>query len=196
MEWRLGMGGFIGSAAILAIAAQSVSAAATQIKNVQVTPTSGGVNIVLQTSRGDRPQVFTVSRGNALVADIVNTQLQLPQGSFSQDNPAPGISSVNVSQLDANSVRVTINGSGDAPAAQVHRGGNEIVLNVTPAGGGSSSKLSSSIHSSNHRTSPSDKYSCGTCCHSVASTWSTYNSTTCSCTIPWRCAGACSRHHH
>jgi type IV pilus assembly protein PilQ len=135
VEWRLGTSSFIGSAAILAIAAQAVSAAATQITNVQVTPTSSGVNIVLQTSQGDRPQVFTVSRGRALVADIVNTQLRLPQGSFSQDNPAPGINSVTVSQLDANSVRVTISGDQDAPSAQVNRGGNEILLSVSPAGG-------------------------------------------------------------
>ena len=69
MERHLGIGGLIGGVAILAIAAQPASAAATQITSVQVDPSEGKVNVVLQTSSGDRPQVFTVQRGNALVAD-------------------------------------------------------------------------------------------------------------------------------
>ncbi|MBW4659563.1 MAG: AMIN domain-containing protein [Drouetiella hepatica Uher 2000/2452] len=134
MERHLGIGGFIGGVAILAIAAQPAGAAATQITNVQVASSEGKVNVTLQTGAGDRPQVFTVKRGNALVADIVNAQLKLPQGSFSQDNPAPGISSVTVAQLDTNSVRVTVSGGSDAPSAQVNRGGSGIVLSVSPSG--------------------------------------------------------------
>ena len=134
MERHLGIGGFIGGVAILAIAAQPAGAAATQITNVQVASNEGKVNVTLQTGAGDRPQVFTVKRGNALVADIVNAQLKLPQGSFSQNNPAPGISSVTVAQLDTNSVRVTISGGSDAPSAQVNRGGSGIVLSVSPNG--------------------------------------------------------------
>jgi type IV pilus assembly protein PilQ len=134
VERHLGIGGFIGGVAILAIAAQPAGAAATQITNVQVASSEGKVNVTLQTGAGDRPQVFTVKRGNALVADIVNAQLKLPQGSFSQDNPAPGISSVTVAQLDTNSVRVTVSGGSDAPSAQVNRGGSGIVLSVSPSG--------------------------------------------------------------
>jgi type IV pilus assembly protein PilQ len=136
VERHLGIGGIISGVAILAIAAQPVDAAATRITNIQVNPSGGGLNLVLETNSGDRPQVFTVSRGNALVADIVNTQLQLPDGnSFSQANPAPGISSVTVSQLDANSVRVTVSGNGDAPSAQINREGQGLVLSVSSAAG-------------------------------------------------------------
>jgi len=135
VERHLGIGGFIGGVAILAIAAQPAGAAATQITNVQVVPSGGKVNVVLQTGEGDRPQVFTVKRGNSLVADIVNAQLKLPQGSFSQNNPAPGISSVMVTQLDPNSVRVVVSGGSDAPSAQVNRDGNALVLSVSPTGG-------------------------------------------------------------
>lgn len=136
MERYLGLGGIIGGATILAIAAQPVSAAATYITDVQVNASEGKVNVVLQTGEGDRPQVFTVSRGSALVADIVNAQLRLPQGNtFSQDNPAPGIRSITVSQLDANSVRVTVNGDRDAPSAQVSRDANALVLSMGQAAG-------------------------------------------------------------
>nr|WP_315871055.1 AMIN domain-containing protein [Trichocoleus desertorum] len=120
------------------MAAQPVWAApATQVTGVKVNPTSGGVEVVLETRNGARPQVFTVSRGNSWVADVINTQLRLPQSeSFRQDNPAPGISSVVVLPLDTNSVRVIVAGQGAAPAGQVaqrDRGG--LLFSLTrPAG--------------------------------------------------------------
>ncbi|MBD1861004.1 AMIN domain-containing protein [Trichocoleus sp. FACHB-46] len=122
----------------MVMAAQPVWAApATQVTGVKVNPTSGGVEVVLETRNGARPQVFTVSRGNSWVADVINTQLRLPQSeSFRQDNPAPGISSVVVLPLDTNSVRVIVAGQGAAPAGQVaqrDRGG--LLFSLTrPAG--------------------------------------------------------------
>ena len=135
---RLGIGaigGMIGGAAILVLATQPASATATQITNVKLSPSDSGVNVTLQTRNGAHPQVFTVKRGNALIADVVNAQLRLPQGKdFTQSNPAPGISSVTVAQLDANSVRVTVNGNGNPPSAQVDRSGSGLVLNVSSSG--------------------------------------------------------------
>jgi type IV pilus assembly protein PilQ len=56
---------------------------------VQVSQANNGVNIVLATEKGDRPQVFAINNGNTYQATIINTQLRLPQGnSFRQDNPA------------------------------------------------------------------------------------------------------------
>ncbi len=130
-----GIGGMIGGAAILVMATQPANAAATQITNVRLSPSDSGVNVTLQTRNGDHPQVFTVKRGNALVADVVNAQLRLPQGKdFTQSNPAPGISSVTVSQLDANSVRITVSGNGNPPSAQVDRSGSGLVLSVNSSG--------------------------------------------------------------
>jgi type IV pilus assembly protein PilQ len=131
----LGSGILTGMAAIAA-SVQPAQAAATQITNVQVNPKDGGMEVVLQTQNGERPQVFTVNRGNTLVADLVNTQLQLPTGNgFLQNNPAPGISSITVAQLDANSVRVTVSGGADAPSGQVNQSNSGLVLSVNPAGG-------------------------------------------------------------
>lgn len=120
---------------IVMIAAQPAQAAPTQITAVQVNSSEGGAEVVLQTRNGERPQVFTVNRGNALVADVINTQLQLEGGNgFVQNNPAPGITSVSVTQLDANSVRVVVTGEADPPSGEIVTGTNRVVLNVTPAG--------------------------------------------------------------
>ncbi|MEH2044039.1 AMIN domain-containing protein [Nostoc sp.] len=127
----------LGTAAFVFLTAQPVWAQISQVTGVQLNPVNGGISVALKTSSGSRPQVFTTKRGKALVADIINTQLRLPQGNtFRQDNPAPGIASVEVSQLDANSIRVTVTGSNNAPGSQpVVRSPNGITLSFSPSAG-------------------------------------------------------------
>ncbi|MBC6429885.1 AMIN domain-containing protein [Nostoc sp. HG1] len=127
----------LGSAAFVFLAAQPVWAQISQITDVQLNPVNGGISVALKTSSGSRPQVFTTKRGKTLVADIINTQLRLPQGnSFRQDSPAPGIASVEVNQLDANSIRVTVTGSNNTPNSQpVVRSPNGITLSFSPSAG-------------------------------------------------------------
>ncbi|MBW4426289.1 MAG: AMIN domain-containing protein [Nostoc desertorum CM1-VF14] len=127
----------LGTAAFVFLAAQPVWAQISQITDVQLNAVNGGISVALKTSSGSRPQVFTTKRGKALVADIINTQLRLPQGkSFRQDSPAPGIASVEINQLDANSIRVTVTGSNNTPGSQpVVRSQNGITLSFSPSGG-------------------------------------------------------------
>lgn len=125
----------LGATAFVLLASQPVWAQTTAITAVQLNPVDGGVNVVLKTSPGDRPQVFTTKKGKALVADIINTQLRLPQGNnFRQENPAPGIASVEIVQIDANSVRVMVTGSNNVPSSQpVVRKQDGITLGFTPS---------------------------------------------------------------
>ncbi|MEH2021982.1 AMIN domain-containing protein [Nostoc sp.] len=127
----------LGATAFVFLAAQPVWAQISQVTDVQLNPVNGGISVALKTSSGSRPQVFTTKRGKALVADVINTQLRLPQGnSFRQDSPAPGIASVEVSQLDANSIRVTVTGSNNVPSSQpVVRSPNGITLSFSPSAG-------------------------------------------------------------
>jgi type IV pilus assembly protein PilQ len=131
-------GSFVfGAAAMVFLAAQPVWAQTTQITGVQLNPVEGGINVVLTTSSGSRPQIFTTKKGNALVADIINTQLRLPKAnSFRQENPAPGIASVIINQLDTNSIRVVVTGTSTAPTSQpVVRKQDGITLGFTPTEG-------------------------------------------------------------
>ncbi|MEG5057048.1 AMIN domain-containing protein [Microcoleus sp. A2-C5] len=130
-------GGLLSSVAGVLIAQAPVSAAPTQVTGVQVSQANNGVNIVLATEKGDRPQVFAINNGNTYQATIINTQLRLPQGnSFRQDNPAPGISSVEITQVEANSIRVVVAGTNGVPNGQVMPGqGQNIVLSVAGQGG-------------------------------------------------------------
>ncbi|OBQ11549.1 MAG: general secretion pathway protein GspD [Anabaena sp. LE011-02] len=120
-------------AAFVLLASQPVLAKITQITDVKLSPIAGGISVVLKTAAGDRPQVFTTKKDKSLVADVINAQLRLPKGNnFLQKNPAPGIATIEVKQLDANSIRVTVTGIDDAPSNQpVMRKDNNITLGFT-----------------------------------------------------------------
>ncbi|MBD2048545.1 AMIN domain-containing protein [Coleofasciculus sp. FACHB-64] len=134
------LGGILLGSALVLPGTQRVLAAATQVTAVQLNPTDNGVEVMLKTSEGDRsgkdtvlrPQMFTLSRGNELTADVLNARLSLPEGdSFRQENPAPGIESIVVSQREDNSVRVTVSAANSKPTGQISQnkeGG--ITLNV------------------------------------------------------------------
>lgn len=136
MKQSLGFNSIVlgGVAALMAV--QPTLAAPNQVTGVQLNQTSSGVDVMLQTKSGGRPQVFAVNRGNSWTADLPSSQLRLPGGkNFRKENPAPGIALVTVAPLDANSVRVTVVGKGGAPVGQVLRpeqGG--VTLSVSPFG--------------------------------------------------------------
>jgi type IV pilus assembly protein PilQ len=112
----------IGSAALVAAVHLPAQAAQTEITGVQLTPSGQGFELTLKTQGNNRPPVFTVNRGNSSVADINNAQLRLPSGqSFSQAKPAPGIESIEMRQLDANTVRITVQGLQSAPISDTIR---------------------------------------------------------------------------
>lgn len=136
-----GLSSLLLGGAVVVLAASPVFAQAAQVTNVELRQGSQGLEVFLQTEGGDKPQVFTVSRGNDLVADVINTQLRLPSGNvFRQDNPGPGIASVTVSQLDANSVRLVVSGTNTPPAGEiVGREGGGLLFSFTSGGGASAS---------------------------------------------------------
>jgi type IV pilus assembly protein PilQ len=129
----LGFQSLLVGGALVALATQPVNAAATTITGVQVTPTGSGIRITLNTDGGDTPQVFAINQGNSLRADIVRTQLRLSEGrQYYQQSPAPGIDSIALVPLDANSVRLTVNSSSSqSPAGTIAEAdGGGIVIDV------------------------------------------------------------------
>ncbi|HAG83202.1 MAG TPA: general secretion pathway protein GspD [Cyanobacteria bacterium UBA12227] len=122
--------------AVTLLATQPVWAVAAQVTGVRLNPRGETLELILETQSGDqRPQIFPVNRGNDWVADIVNTQLTLPEGNtFRQDNPMPGITAVVVSQIDPNSIRVTVSGASSPPTGQIlQQESQTITLGITAA---------------------------------------------------------------
>lgn len=136
MKQNLGlMGGLLTGVSVIFLSPVAVQAQVTSITAVQLNPTPVGFDLVLETNSNARPDVFVVSRGNDFVADIINSQLRLPQGnSFRQDNPAPGVAALEVAQLDANSVRVLVRGTNGPPPGRIVQGSHQgiVVISVEP----------------------------------------------------------------
>lgn len=102
-----------------------------QITDVAITATDEGTNLILKTEGSKEPQQFQSRYGETLALDFINTQLNLPQGeSFKQENPAPGIASIQVTQRYANSVRVTITGEGEVPEIAVSSEKDQLVVGL------------------------------------------------------------------
>lgn len=156
MKQHLGLGEILLGGSVVLLATQPAWAAATQVTDVRLNPTNDGVEVILKTSQGERPQIFTVSRRNAFIADITNTQLRLPQGnSFRQKDPAPGIAAIEVTQLDANSVRVTVSGANTAPKGDiVSRAAGGITLNFSPSAGGAAASPTPTVPTLSNNPTP------------------------------------------
>lgn len=122
MKQLQGIGGGVLAGAAIALISQSPALAQTRVQEVRLVEMNGEVSLLLTTQGGERPEVFVVRRGNDFVADIINTQLAIPDQNFQQSNPVPGIASVVVTQLDPTSVRVIVSGTNGAPEARIMQG--------------------------------------------------------------------------
>jgi iron complex outermembrane recepter protein len=103
-----------------------------QVTAVQVNATETGVEITLETDEPlEVPGTSVV--GNALIADIPNAVLALPEGEeFQQVNPVEEIALVSVTSLPNNRVRVVITGSDAPPTANLSVEPSGLVLAITP----------------------------------------------------------------
>ncbi|MGF1512697.1 MAG: AMIN domain-containing protein [Elainellaceae cyanobacterium] len=128
----LGLGALGGCTAAALVATAATAQSVAVVTDVAIRQAAEGIEVVLTTDSGTRPQIFTVSRDNTLVADLINSELQLDSGeSFIQNNPAEGIASVTVSQLDANSIRVVVAGETALPVGQVRQNDDAIVFDFS-----------------------------------------------------------------
>lgn len=104
-----------------------------QIVGVQLNVTETGIEILLDTTDGQLATPTTSVVGNALIADIPNAVLNLPEeDEFQAADPVTGIALVTVSTLPDNRVRVAITGSEFPPDAEITAQAQNLILSVSP----------------------------------------------------------------
>ncbi|WP_289500613.1 TonB-dependent receptor plug domain-containing protein [Gloeocapsopsis sp. IPPAS B-1203] len=106
------------------------------VNGTQANPTENGVEIILQTTHGERLQIINRSADNNFIADIPNAQLLLPSGdafTFSSQNPVEGITEIFIINLDANTIRVTVTGETELPTVELFDSGEGLVLIASTA---------------------------------------------------------------
>ncbi|GAB4384530.1 MAG: TonB-dependent siderophore receptor [Elainellaceae cyanobacterium] len=102
-----------------------------QVTGVEIRAIEDRLEVVLESS-GELAPVSTSVVGNALLADIPNAVLALPDGEqFQAANPAAGIALVTVTPR-GDGIRIAITGLEAPPAAEVSTGEQGLVLSVAP----------------------------------------------------------------
>lgn len=115
-----------------AVISQATESEVIDITGVKVNSTDKGLEIILETTLGDKLKVLPKNEGNNFIADIPNAQLRLPTGNtFTQEKPITGITSVTVANFDAKSIRVTVTGEAGLPNVELFDDDDGLVFGVT-----------------------------------------------------------------
>ncbi|MGK7951360.1 MAG: AMIN domain-containing protein [Xenococcaceae cyanobacterium] len=127
---------FLTTVALVFLVANPSKATNRQIAGVKLNSTNNGIELRLKTAgqRENNSSFFTIREDNSLEANLINTELKLREGTnFSQKNPFPGISEIEVRQLDKNNTQIAISGNKGVSVKQSLKEQNgEIILNLTP----------------------------------------------------------------
>ncbi|QMS86509.1 TonB-dependent siderophore receptor (plasmid) [Nostoc edaphicum CCNP1411] len=103
------------------------------VTEVRLSQTSSGLEIILKTPTSDKLQVTNKTERNNFIADIPNIQLRLTSGdSFRQEKPIAGITEVTVSNINTNSIRVTVTGEAGVPKVELDDSDEGLIFVVTP----------------------------------------------------------------
>ncbi|AFZ37175.1 type II and III secretion system protein [Stanieria cyanosphaera PCC 7437] len=125
---------FLTGTALTILAAQSSQAANNQIAKVEVNSLEHGIELRLHTDGKQTKNLsfFTVNQKNKLEANLLNTDLNLLQGkSFSKKNPFPGVSSLEIKQIDGEHTQISIATKPNFPVEQLlQQQGQEIILSL------------------------------------------------------------------
>ncbi len=106
------------------------------ITGVKANPTQTGVEVILETPLGEQLQITNRSTDNNFIADIPNAQLRLTTGdafTFRSEKPIAGIIEITATNLDANTVRVTVVGDNALPTVELFDDDTGLILGITSA---------------------------------------------------------------
>ncbi|MDZ7954625.1 TonB-dependent siderophore receptor [Nostoc sp. DedQUE09] len=125
----------ISQSAELLVQSPASSSEVVQVTGVKANPTDKGVEVVLETTQGEQLKITNRSAENNFIADILNTQLRLASGdafTFRSQNPVAGITEITVTNLDANTIRVTVTGEGGVPKVELFDSDEGLIFGVIP----------------------------------------------------------------
>jgi iron complex outermembrane recepter protein len=108
-----------------------------QVTSVKANPTAKGLEIILETTKGEQLQIVNRSAASNFITDIPNAQLRLPSGEafiFRSEKPIAGVTEITVTNFDANTIRVTVIGEGSVPTVELFDSPNEgLIFSVASA---------------------------------------------------------------
>ncbi|MEH2191218.1 MAG: TonB-dependent siderophore receptor [Nostoc sp.] len=115
--------------------AQNQGGELVKVTSVKVNPTDKGVEVIVQTDKGQTLQVVNRSSSNNFIADIPNAQLRLPNGdafTFRSEKPVAGIAEITVTNFDAQTIRVSVTGETSVPTVELFDSDEGLIFGLTP----------------------------------------------------------------
>ena len=105
-----------------------------EVTGVKLNQTDKGIEVILETTAAQGLQVSNQSKDKNLIADIVGAQLRLSTGNtFTQENPIQGITSVTLTNQDANTIRLIVVGEVNIPQVKLFDSKEGLIFALTPA---------------------------------------------------------------
>jgi iron complex outermembrane receptor protein len=106
-----------------------------RVTGVRINQTENGLELILESPSRQQLVPLILPEGKDLVIDILDATLGFSlRNGFKQENPAPGISQITLTQVDQTSIQVRITGTKQVPSAEVISNQDNLVLGVTPDG--------------------------------------------------------------
>lgn len=105
-----------------------------EINQVQLNSKENSLEIILETSEGEKLQVTPKTDGNIYSIDISSAQLRLPNNdTFRQATPFTGISEVTVINLNDNTIRVAVTGTNSIPKVELFDSDRGLIFSAVPS---------------------------------------------------------------
>ena len=122
---------FLTVLAVIMSAAPAIAAEHT-ITDLELDKNSNQLELKLSGTNIDADASFyTVEEGNQIKANLLNTKLDLPAGTFKQQNPLPGIKAVEVAPSDRQHTQIVITTEANTPIEHLlEQQGDELVLSL------------------------------------------------------------------
>ncbi|MDM9382405.1 TonB-dependent siderophore receptor [Chlorogloeopsis sp. ULAP01] len=104
------------------------------ITGIRIQESQNGIDIILDTQKGEKLQTVSRNEGNNVIIDIKNAQLRLEKSNtFRQEKPLTGITAVEVKNSDANSITLTVAGETTLPKVELFDDDEGLIFEVTSA---------------------------------------------------------------
>ena len=124
--------GFLTALTVM-LACTNVSAAERQITDIELEADNNRLELKLSANKeGAEASFYTLRDGNTIEANLLNTDLDLSQGdSFKQLDPLPGVTAVEVNQIDREHTQVIVFTAADIPVEHLlEQRGDDLVLSL------------------------------------------------------------------
>ena len=123
--------GFLTALTLMLVGAD-VHAAERQITDVKLESNDHQLELKLSATEAEAASFYTVRDGNTIEANLLDTDLDLPQGdSFKQVNPIPGVTAVEINRVDGQHTQVVVSTAPDMAIEHLlEQRGDDLVLSL------------------------------------------------------------------